>query len=88
MALVYMGAIHMLEGINDEELKTYLEENPRILPRFDIDFIETVDTYITPAALDAEDGKPNIEALMELCGARDAFDREMASQRRPWRKSI
>ena len=32
----------MLEGLADEKVDSYLEENPRIVPLFEIDVIEAV----------------------------------------------
>ena len=67
---------HMLEGLDDEELENYLQENPRIIPLFEIDVIEMVGTYTTLATGD-DDYEPNTKALMELRGAQDALEREM-----------
>ena len=36
-SLLYAEEIHMLEGLEDEELERYLDENPRIVPLFEID---------------------------------------------------
>ena len=77
MTPLYAEEIHMLEGINDEELETYLEENPRIVPLFEIDVIETSDAYVISMALEIEDCEPDIEALMELFREQGVFNREM-----------
>ena len=34
---LYAEEIHMLEGLEDEELERYLHENPRIVPLFEMD---------------------------------------------------
>ena len=48
IAPLYAEEIHMLEGLEDEELERYLDENPRIVPRFEIDVGETTDSYASP----------------------------------------
>ena len=42
---LYAEEIHMLEGLEDEELERYLDENPRIVPLFKIDVRGTTDSY-------------------------------------------
>ena len=32
ICLLYVDEIHMLEGLEDEDLERYLDENPRIVP--------------------------------------------------------
>ena len=66
MTLLYAKEFHMLEGLNDEELENYLEENPRIVPLFKIDIIQAADTYITLAMVGEDRCEPDIEVLMEL----------------------
>ena len=39
MSPLYIEEIHMLEGLEDEELERYLDKNPRIV--FKIDVVET-----------------------------------------------
>ena len=34
---LYAEEIHMQEGLEDEELERYLDENPRIVPLFEMD---------------------------------------------------
>ena len=38
----------MLEGLEDEELERYLDENPRIVLLFEIDVGGTVESYASP----------------------------------------
>ena len=45
---LYAKEIHMLEGLDDEELERYLEENPRIVPLFEIDVRGMTDSYTVP----------------------------------------
>ena len=56
----------MLEELNAEEMENYLEENPRIVPKFDIDVIETVGAYTMPAIAGDDNYKPDTDALIEL----------------------
>ena len=77
MTPLYAEEIHMLEGLEDEELEKYLGENPQIVPLFEIDAIEKTETYTTPATAaeqDYEDNEPNDEAIIELHRVHDAFD--------------
>ena len=37
----------MLEGLDDEELENYLDENPLIVPLFEINVIKTAGVYAT-----------------------------------------
>ena len=64
----------MLEELDEEELENYLAENPRIVHLFDIDIIETVGTYTTPATSRDEEGKPDTKTLMEVRKVQDTFD--------------
>ena len=67
----------MLEGLDDDELETYLEDTPRIVPLFKINVIETIGTYATPKTTAKQDYESSREALMELRWAQDAFEQEM-----------
>ena len=69
--------IHMLEGLEDEELEHYLDENPRIVPLFEIDVEETAESYASPIKATPRDEEPNEDAVAELHRAQEAFDREM-----------
>ena len=72
----------MVEGLDDEELENYLDKNPWIVPLFEIDVIETAETYTTPATTVEQDCEPNEEALIELRRVHDAFDRDIEILRR------
>ena len=74
--------IHMLEGLEDEELKRYLDENPRIVPLLEIDVRETADSYIFPTGSTGQEDEPRKDALAELNWAQEAFDRKMEISRR------
>ena len=79
---LYAEEIHMLEGLEDEELERYLDENPRIVPLFEIDVAGTADSYASPSANTGQDDEPGEEALAELQRAQEAFEREMEISRR------
>ena len=64
----------MLQGLDDEELVNYLEENPRIVPLFEIDIIETAGAYTTPTITRDEECEPDTKALKDLYRPQDAFE--------------
>ena len=82
MTPLYAEEIHMLEGLDDDELENYMEENPQIVPLLEIDVMETTKTYTTPATTTEQDYEPNEESVIELHPPHDAFDREMEISRR------
>ena len=45
---LFVEEIHMLEGLEDKELERYLDENPRIVPLFEIDVGGTMESYASP----------------------------------------
>ena len=40
MPPLYVEEVHMLEGLDDEELENYMEENPEIVAKFVINVIK------------------------------------------------
>ena len=68
-------------GLEDEELERYLDENPRIVPLFEIDVGETTDTYASPIETTTCDDEPGEDAILELQPAQKAFEREMEISR-------
>ena len=82
MTPMYAEEIHMLEGLEDDRIGKYLDENPRIIPLFEIDVVETVETYTTPKTATEQDEEPNEEVMMELHRAQHTFDQEMEISRR------
>ena len=67
----------MLEGLDDTELEAYLDENPRIVPLFEIDVMETIAEYVPTSTLQEEEYEPNPESIIELSRAREVFEKEM-----------
>ena len=63
----------MLDGFPDEEVNRYLEEDPKIVPLFEVDITAAVGPYITSP----ESDKPNQEAIWELCQAQESLEKEM-----------
>ena len=74
--------IHMLEGLEDEELERYLDENQRIVSLFEIDVGGTSETYASPVDNATPDKEPSKEDIVELRCAQDAFEREREILRR------
>ena len=67
----------MMEGLDEIELEVYLEENPRIISLFEIDILETANGYVASAVPKGEEYKLDLESLLELSKAQEAFEQEM-----------
>ena len=76
---LYAESVNMLEGLADEEVDEYLEENPKSIPLFEIDVAEAVSPYISQPEDAGEE--PDREAIRELRQAQEALEREMAISR-------
>ena len=72
----------MLEGVDDTELEAYLDENPQIIPLFEIDVLETATVYVPKSMLQEEAYEPDLKAMLELSRARKAFVKEIKISRR------
>ena len=70
---LYVKEIHMLEGLEDEELERYLDKNPRIIPLFEIDVGEIAESYASPIEITGHDDEPGEDAIAELRRAHEAF---------------
>jgi hypothetical protein len=71
-APVYAEGINMLEGLTEEEADTFLQENPTIVPLYEIDVVKEAEPYqLTEEA-----------AIVELGRAREALERELAVSQR------
>ena len=64
----------MLEGLDETKLEAYLDENPRIVPLFKIDVLETANGYVASATPNGEEYEPDLELVLELSRVCDAFD--------------
>ena len=67
----------MLEGLEDEELERYLDENPWIMPILEIDVGGTMETYASVVDTATRDEEPSEEVIAELPRAHDTFEHEM-----------
>ena len=65
----------MLEGLADEEVNQYLQENLKIVPLFEIDVAEAISPYTLQP--DVTDEEPNKEAIRELRQVEEALEREI-----------
>jgi hypothetical protein len=62
----------MLEGLTEEEADTFLQENPTLVPLYEIDVVKEAEPYQISAEV----------AIVELGRARDALDWELAVSQR------
>ena len=63
----------MLDGFPDEEVNRYLEEDPKIVPLFEVDITAAVGPYITIPKSD----EPDQEAIRDLHQAQESLEKEM-----------
>ena len=61
---LYAESVNMLAGLADEEVDRYLEENPRIVPLFEVDVAEAVSPYMVQTKEAGEE--PDKDAIREL----------------------
>ena len=47
--LLYAKGVHMLDGLIDDEMNSFLDEHPTIVPRFEIDVLSTIKPYVANA---------------------------------------
>ena len=73
---LYAESVNMLEGLADEEVDRYLEENPKIVPLFEVDVANVVSPYIVHP--DDAGEEPDQDAIRDLRQAQEALEREMA----------
>ena len=65
----------MLEGLADDEVDRYLNENPTIVPLFEVDVAEAVSPYIVQ--LEKAGEEPDRDAIGEMRQAQEALELEM-----------
>ena len=58
----------MMEGLDDNEIDQYLEENPKIIPLFEVDVFEIITPYVNSEGirLDNHEQQPDPKSLIEL----------------------
>ena len=44
---LYAEVVNMMEGLDEGEVNQYFEENPKIIPLFEIDVVDIITPYIT-----------------------------------------
>jgi hypothetical protein len=67
-APVYAEGVNMLEGLTEEEADTFLQENPTLVPLYEIDVVKEAEPYQWTEQA----------AIVELGRAREALERELA----------
>ena len=69
----------MLDGLADDEVDEYLEENPKNIPLFEIDVIEAISPYVSEGDTEVEETlrETNPKSVDELRHAHEALEREM-----------
>ena len=72
---LYADSVNMLEGLADEDVDRYLDENPRIVPLFKVYVAEAVSPYMVHT--DDASEEPDGDAIRELRQAQEALEREM-----------
>jgi hypothetical protein len=71
---VYAESVNILEGLMEEEADTFLQENPTLVPLYEIDVVKEAEPYQYSA--DA--------AVVELDRAREALERELVVSQQVW----
>ena len=81
---LHAEAVHMVDGLTDNEMNSFLEEHPTIVPLFEIDVLTAVETYLADTSTVKQEAphEPNPEAMKELGHARDALDWVLAISQR------
>ena len=79
---LYAKGVHMLDGLTYDEMHAFLEENPTIVPLFEIDVLSAVEPYIPTRSNPEELYKRDATSLNELQHAREALERELAISQR------
>ena len=72
MTPLYAESLNMLEGLADEEVDRYLEENPKLVPLFEVDVAEAVSPYILQT--DDAGEEPDKDAIRELRQPRELWN--------------
>ena len=66
----------MTEGLNDGEENQYFEDNPKIIPLFEIDIVEVLMPYIGDEGKEV-DNPVDEKTIMEVHHQHEAMAREM-----------
>ena len=60
---LYAEAVNMMEGLDEGEVNQYFEENPKIIPLFEIDVVDIITPYITNEEKEADTA--DIEEILD-----------------------
>ena len=52
---LYAESVNMMEGLYDGEVNQYFDENPKIIPLFEIDVVEIITPYMINEEIDLKD---------------------------------
>ena len=74
---VYAEGVHMLDGLTDEEMNSFLEAHPAIVPLFEVDLHSAVEPYVANYIKHDEPYEPDPTSMKELQQARDALERDL-----------
>ena len=75
---LYAEGVHMLYGLTDDEMHSFLAENTTIVPPFEIDVLSAMEPYIATNSKPNNLHEPDPTSLKELQQAREALEREIA----------
>ena len=69
----------MLNGLVDDEMESFLDEHPMIIPFFEIDVLTVVEPYLPEPSMIGQEAPCELdpEFVKELQHGRDALDREL-----------
>ena len=76
---LYAEGVHMLNGLADDEMESFLDEHPTIVPLFEIDVLTVVEPYLAETNRSRQEAPCELdpEFVKELQHGRDALDREL-----------
>ena len=79
---LYEGGVHMLDGLANDKINTFLDEHPTIVPLFEIDVLSAIEPYLANTINHEAPHEPDQDSVKELQQARDAVDCELAISQR------
>ena len=77
---LYAEVVNMMEGLDEGEVNQYFEENPNIIPLFEIDVADIITPYITNEGKEGEIFDTEVTLVNKSL-------RELCLQQKPWRES-
>ena len=57
----------MLDGLVDDEMKSFLDEHPTIIPLFEVDVLSAVEPYVATDMKHEAPYKPEPTSIKEIC---------------------